>query len=326
MFFIQGNKRDLFIIAGVIIVLAIVVVMAIYYKAPSNRSIATTTGGDSTIELEKEEDKNIPVNSEPSPSVVLPYLFEMLDFQEEDVKAISVELGGMQKDIPDNRLFVLLQSLRWTDTTVARAEQGPQADDEKAMLHFILQDHDYDLLYNLSNNTFEVEGVSYYADDQVLLLMQGLLREDSELAVLDIFLENARVEQESAGSIDPMPLNAEQTEMGGLDFNGWETKLQDAEVIWKIPYYDDGTGEVKEARKFSNGILMLNRQIIFTNDSYATQDDVKVGITLDQVMTKLGPEALKLVSRWSYKVGDYYKFHLYYNDNKVKYIVISQPL
>ncbi|GGH40660.1 hypothetical protein [Paenibacillus segetis] len=320
------NKQKLLIMSSVIIVVVVMVIVAITYRTPSNRP--TSTQGDSPVEVNKDEDNNtpIPTATPVKPIVILPYLIEMLDFQEEDVQSISVEYKGMKQDIPAERLYVILQSLRWADTTAAKAETEAKADVEQAVIHFALKEQVVDLPYDINNNTFELGGSSYYADDQVLLLMQGLFRINVELAELDTFLEQARIQQENAGNVDPEALTAERVQMDGLDFNGWETKLKDAESVWTISFYDEGTGEVKKAQKFDHGIIMLNRQIIFTNDVYETGDGVKVGLTIDQVMDKLGPWAMKLVSRWSYKVGDYYNFHLYFDLNKVKYIVLSQPL
>ncbi|MNW43879.1 hypothetical protein D3C74_210910 [compost metagenome] len=117
--------------------------------------------------------------------------------------------------------------------------------------------------------------------------------------------------------------------MDGLDFNGWEQQLDKAkpeDMVWTKPFYDDGTGQVKQARLFKDGVLALNRMIVFTRSEHQAADGVKTGIGTDGVTAKLGPEALKLVSRWSYKVGDYFRFHVYFADGKVKYLALSQPL
>lgn len=258
-----------------------------------------------------------------------PYLLDHLPFKEEEVLAITAGGNGIHADVPAERRFVLLQSLRYTDMKSALAAPVPAASRKPIVLQFKLADTHYELTYDLTDNAFEYQGQYYYADDQVLLLMQGLFREREELASLDALLEQARVEQEQAGTVDPDPLDAEAARVDGLDFDGWEQRLakaQPEEIVWAKPFYDDGTGQVKQARLFKDGVLVVNRMIVFTRPEHQSADGVKTGIGTEDVIAKLGPQALKLVSRWSYKVGDYFRFHVYYADGKVKYLALSQPL
>lgn len=258
-----------------------------------------------------------------------PYLLDHLPFKEEEVQAITGGGNGIDADIPAERQFVLLQSLRYTDMKSALAAPIPAASRKPVVLQFQLADTRYELTYDLTDNAFEYQGQYYYADDQVLLLMQGLFREQEELASLDELLEQARVEQEQAGTVDPDPLDAETAQVDGLDFEGWEQRLakaQPEEIVWAKPYYDDGTGQVREARLLKDGVLALNRKIVFTRPEHQSADGVKTGIGTDEVLAKLGPQALKLVSCWSYKVGDYFRFHVYFTNGKVQYMVLSQPL
>lgn len=258
-----------------------------------------------------------------------PYLLDHLPFKEEEVLAITAGGNGIHADVPAERRFVLLQSLRYTDMKSALAAPVPAASRKPIVLQFKLADTHYELTYDLTDNAFEYQGQYYYADDQVLLLMQGLFREREELASLDALLEQARVEQEQAGTVDPDPLDAEAARVDGLDFDGWEQRLakaQPEEIVWAKPFYDDGTGQVKQARLFKDGVLAVNRMIVFTRPEHQSADGVKTGIGTEDVIAKLGPQALKLVSRWSYKVGDYFRFHVYYADGKVKYLALSQPL
>ncbi|GJM83965.1 hypothetical protein HMSSN139_64610 [Paenibacillus sp. HMSSN-139] len=258
-----------------------------------------------------------------------PYLLDHLPFKEEEVLAITAGGNGIHADVPAERRFVLLQSLRYTDMKSALAAPVPAASRKPIVLQFKLADTHYELTYDLTDNAFEYQGQYYYADDQVLLLIQGLFREREELASLDALLEQARVEQEQAGTVDPDPLDAEAARVDGLDFDGWEQRLakaQPEEIVWAKPFYDDGTGQVKQARLFKDGVLAVNRMIVFTRPEHQSADGVKTGIGTEDVIAKLGPQALKLVSRWSYKVGDYFRFHVYYADGKVKYLALSQPL
>lgn len=258
-----------------------------------------------------------------------PYLLDHLPFKEEDVTGITAKSDSGSVQVPAKRKAVLLQSLRFTDMQGAAVKENPVAERKPIILQFTLNNSSYELTYDLALNAFQYDGHAYYADDQVLLLMQGLFRENKVLASFDTLLEQARVEQEQAGSAEPQALEASRAQVEGLDFDGWEKRLageQAENVLWEKPFYDDSEGQVKQARLYKDGVLALNRIIVFTMADHQTADGVKVGIGESGVMDKLGPKALRLVSRWSYKVGDYYRFHVYFQDQKVKYVVLSQPL
>lgn len=314
-------------LAGLTMIIVVLVAGWIFYGHPDAPSDVSTNAPIQAPAAEPGEDAvgegNIGAEAES------PYLLDHLPFKEEEVLAIAAGANGINADIPADRQFAVLQSLRYTDMKSALAVPIPAASRKPVVLQFKLTDTRYELTYDLTDNAFEYQGQYYYANDQVLLLMQGLFREREELASLDALLEQARVEQERAGTVDPAPLEAEDALVDGLDFDGWERRLAEAgpeTLVWAKPFYDDGTGQVKQARLFKDGVLALNRMIVFTRSEHQAADGVKTGIDTDAVMAKLGPEALKLVSRWSYKVGDYFRFHLYFADGKVKYIALSQPL
>lgn len=258
-----------------------------------------------------------------------PYLLAHLPFKEEEVTSIMASWNGKRMPVPAERQYVLLQSLRLTDMKSAAAQPERKTAANPVVLQFELADSSFELSYDLDNNAFEYQGRSYYADDQVLLLMQGLFPQIPELAALDTLLERARVEHEQAGTIEPKALDAKRAEVEGLDFNGWESRLEQMkpeDIVWEIPFYDDFIGQVGQARLYKGGVLKLNGRIVFDTAAHETVDGVKVGIGIDDVLNKLGPEALKLASEWSYKVGDYYRFRVYFEDKKVKYIVLCKPL
>lgn len=295
---------------------------------------ARASAGDSKAEnlpvqaAEENEDVEEPIDEDIQTALESPYLLDRLPFAAEEVSAITVGGEGHSYDVPEERQVVLLNSLRFTDMDSARAEPLPAAS-RPVVLQFTLSDKTFDLTYDLTANAFEYEGQYYYADDQVLLLLQGLLHEHEELASLDVLLEQARVEQEQTNLVDPKALAPEQAEVAGLDYLGWEQRLEQAgtgEIEWTKPYYDDSTGEVKEARLYRDGVLLLNRMVVFTQADYATKDGIKPGSGAGEVERKLGSEAAKLAIRWSYKLGDYFRFHLYFQENQVRYVVLSQPL
>ncbi|MGG6312921.1 hypothetical protein [Paenibacillus macerans] len=336
-------------ISGMTMIVFVLIVGWLFYGPPADRP-DTSAGGpgkeQGTGVAVDEPKSDLPASKElpqteqatgdgtgNSPAAAeSPYLLDRLPFTEEEVVSVTAGGNGVSRTIPAERQFVLLQSLRFTDMKSAAATVGPAASRKPVMLQFKLADQGrFELTYDLAANAFEYHGQFYYADDEVLLLMQGLFGERKELASLDALLEQARVEREEAGAAaaEPRPLDAERAKVDGLDFAGWEQRLEqteETEIVWSRPFYDDSAGQVKQARLYKDGVLILNRKFVFTQPEHQTADGVKVGIGPDEVMDKLGPEALKLVSRWSYKVGDYYRFHVYFEDRQVVYIILSQPL
>ncbi len=314
-------------LAGLTMIIVVMVAGWIFYGRPDTPSSGVTT--NAPVQAPAAEAGEAAEGTNNEAAAESPYLLDHLPFKEEEVLAITAGGNGLHANVPVERQFVLLQSLRYTDMKSALAGPIPAASRKPIVLQFKLADTNYELTYDLTGNAYEYQGKYYYADDQVLLLMQGLFHEREDLASLDALLEQARVELEQAGTVDPAPLEAEAAQVDGLDYDGWEQRLAKTpseEVVWAKPFYDDGTGQVKEARLFKDGVLALNRIIVFTRPEHQSADGVKTGSGTDDVTAKLGPEALKLVSRWSYKVGDYFRFHVYFANGKVKYLALSQPL
>jgi len=319
-------------LAGLTMIVVVMVVGWIFLgrpdAPPSGDSIETPVQAPTTVTGEASDVANNDL------AVESPYLLDHLPFKEEEVLAITVSGNGKNTRIPAQRQFVLLESLRYTDMKSALAGAVPAASRKPVVLQFKVANTHYELTYDLTSNAFEYQGNYYYADDRVLLLMQGLFHEREELASLDALQEQARVEQEKEASVNldtapAAPLDGEAAQVDGLDFDGWEQRLTQyppEEIVWAKPFYDDGTGQVKEARLFKDGVLELNRMIVFTRPVHQCAAGVKTGISTADVTEKLGTKALKLDSRWSYKVGDYFRFHLYFQDDKVKYLALSQPL
>lgn len=314
--------------AYAMMILVVLVAGWLFYGLPGNKSHSSDYGqrGDQAAEMPADPADSAVKQPDAAES---PYLLDHLPFKEEDVTAVTAKSDSGSVQVPAERQAALLQSLRLTDMQGAAVKESPEAERKPVVLQFALKNSSYELTYDLALNAFQYDGHAYYADDQVLLLMQGLFRENGQLASLDALLEQARVEQEQAGAAEPQALEATRAEVDGLDFDGWERRLAEEpaeNVLWEKPFYDDSAGRVKQARLYKDGVLALNRIIVFTAADHQTADGVKAGIGEDDVMDKLGPQALKLASRWSYKVGDYYRFHVYFQDRKVKYVVLSQPL
>ncbi|MFD3261828.1 hypothetical protein ACE3MQ_24830 [Paenibacillus lentus] len=330
----KPSNRKGYLLASVLIVLTVIVIIGIVKlqsqdKALKNTGAAAVNDNRNTepvLEENPAAQPEVPLEQDQQGEADSPYLLDHLPFKEEEVNSISAIHSGTKIEIPSERQYVVLQSLRFTDMQAAVTEAASSS--EQVILQFNLANQRViEVPYNLENNAYEADGKAYYADDQVLLLMHGLMNPDSELGLFDALEEKARLEMEQlAEAGEPGGIEQEQLAVDGLIYMDWEERLQTEEADWELPYYDHAIGEIRKARKFQDGILQLNNKIVFSDSSHETPGAVKVGLTMAEVTKKLDADARKLPSKWSYKSGDYFRFHLYFDDSKVKYMVLSQPL
>lgn len=331
----KPSNRKGYVLASVLIVLTAILIISIVKLQSQDKAPKITGSGaaNDTRNAEPVLEENPSAQPEEAHleqdqegETDSPYLLDHLPLKEEEVNSISVIRSGTKIEIPSERQYVVLQSLRFTDMQAAVTETASSS--EQVILQFNLANQRViEVPYNLENNAYEANGKAYFADDQVLLLMHGLIKPGSELGVFDALEERARLEMEQlAEAGDPAGIEREQIAVDGLIYVDWEERLQAETADWEIPYYDHAIGEVREVRKFQDGVLQLNNKIVFSDSSHETPGAVKVGLTATEVTEKLDADARKLRSKWSYKSGDYFRFHLYFNDSKVKYMVLSQPL
>lgn len=289
---------------------------------------------------EEKIDKQInnispPSNEIPSNGKVInPYLLEQQSWKEKDVKAITIKWDGNKASLSKNDTQIILDALRWTDTTIAVA----QVVSTKSAMSSVSSAQDVQLLinigakepvvlaYDVSMNAYKADGKWYYANHQVLLLMNRVMKRDEKLALYDHLKQQATIEEQQAVTDEADQIQAEQLQIDGLDFKGWQQKLTQEKALWKIPFYDNDTAQVSEVTKSTDEIVMLPGQIVFMDGTHQTKDGIKVGMPKNEVKRILDVKPLKTSSRWSYKVGDYYIFHIYFQQDKVAFIVLNSPL
>ncbi|MGG0825090.1 hypothetical protein ABE099_19675 [Paenibacillus turicensis] len=289
---------------------------------------------------EEKIDKQInnispPSNEIPSNGKVInPYLLEQQSWKEKDVKAITIKWDGNKASLSKNDTQIILDALRWTDTTIAVA----QVVSTKSAMSSVSSAQDVQLLinigakepvvlaYDVSMNAYKADGKWYYANHQVLLLMNRVIKRDEKLALYDHLKQQATIEEQQAVTDEADQIQAEQLQIDGLDFKGWQQKLTQETALWKIPFYDNDTAQVSEVTKSTDEIVMLPGQIVFMDGTHQAKDGIKVGMPKNEVERILDVKPLKTSSRWSYKVGDYYIFHIYFQQDKVAFIVLNSPL
>ncbi|MBP1907595.1 hypothetical protein J2Z32_004272 [Paenibacillus turicensis] len=295
--------------------------------------------GTDTPPSQSEDNANQQITNQPPPSseipsngkVINPYLLEQQSWKEKDVKAITIKWEGNKASLSKNDTQIILESLRWTDTTIAEVQASSATTATSSAQDVQLQidvgaKEPIVLPYNVSVNAYAVDGKWYYANDQVLLLMNRVLEQDKKLALFDHLKQQATIEEQQDATDEADQIQAEQLQIDGLDFEGWQQKLTQETPLWKIPFYDNDSAQISEVINIADEIVMLPGQIVFMDDAHQTKNGIKIGMSKNEVQRILDVKALKLPSRWSYKVGDYYIFHIYFQQDKVAFIVLNSPL
>lgn len=258
------------------------------------------------------------------------YLLDKLPFDQEEVRAISVQPPDSEAEIevPDTRRYVILQNLAWLNMKAAAAQGVPApAGKEEAKLRFQVKNETYELPYDLGSNTIEADGRAYYADDQVYLLVNELLRPDSQLAELENLLEQARaeLEQEEPNIDEAVRYEAARLLVDGKDYEGWRKELEQAKPLSQTPFYSDEYGKVQYMRHYEKGVYEQSNLIIFMSGEHRTKDDVYPGLTRQQVLDRLGKPNLQTETLWSYMTGENLNFFLYFNEDQLSCIALRQP-
>lgn len=266
-----------------------------------------------------------PSEYQSSEKVISPYLLEQQPWKEGEVQAISIKIGGEQTLLSKYEKEILLDALRWTDTTVAKTDVAPSSKGAQLQIK-VGTKQSVVIPYDINVNAYEIEGRWYYANHYVFLLMNRVLGQDKKLALFDELQQQATLEEQQAVTDEVEEVQDGKVQIGGLDYRSWQQKLMKETSRWKIPFYDNGTAQISEVINIADEVVMLPGQIVFMDPSYQTKDGIKLGMSKKEVQRIFGAKALKLPSRWSYKVGDYYVFHIYFEQDKVAFLVLTSPL
>lgn len=257
-------------------------------------------------------------------------LKDALPFDVEQIRNVSLydELEDKRIDIPREREYVVIQNLAWISLDAAKAESSDAG--RTVTLRVEAVDGIYTIPYNIEQNTVDLGNGSYYADDMLLLLVKGLAEPDTRLAEADRILEQARVElsEENSGKRDDsFSLDADRLLVGGKDFDEWQSQLLLFSQMQPFRFYDSVTEKVKTMGEYGgvDNLISLNSRLLFASDQYKTKDGVGVGLTKQEVLSKLGKPNLETETEWGYRTGDYIRFYLYFDAGVVKYMSITMP-
>lgn len=260
-------------------------------------------------------------------------LSNALPFLPEEVQSAALVRSGKAEQtwpIPAERLNIITEMLAWTDLGPARAGDSNEVDDSMLLLRLDVGGQAYDIPYRLADNTLQLGSGSYYANERLPLLVNGLTAPDSTLGELDRMLEVARADQERNLKVntwidESFSYDRDRLQVSGRNFNDWESALESMDREGSLYFFDTVTGTVKPMGVYGgdNRIVSLNLMLVFEG-GYETPDGVHVGLTKDEIVQKLGKPNLELDSKWGYKSGDSLRFYLYFEEGKVKYMTVTQ--
>ncbi len=246
----------------------------------------------------------------------------------EEVVSITVASSGTDAliNVPKERYYTIIDGLYWLNESLAKAEDQEEAK-EPAVIRIETKTDRYEIPYDLATNRLFIAKDWVYADYNHLLIMNGLLKPDSEVGQIDAWLERVRTAFEANPTVaDSSHLDFEQSKVDGKDYNAWEQELLNAETAMRLMYYDSSTEKIQALSLYSNGIVALNRQLLFTDSKYKTPDGIQVGMSREEALQHLGAANIDLDMYSGYKVGDYIKFHLYFADHTIKWLSLTMPL
>lgn len=242
-----------------------------------------------------------------------------------DIKDVNLYYGKAKEPLKvDNEKIksIAYQSLRLSmkDKPEADIDQDKLSDLEPIYIEFKLDDIAIQYTYYFEENVFLINGNVYYADSYLYLAINEILNPDSVLAEVTSSLKYEDIEH-----LNNPVLNDERLLVNGMDYVFWERELTKYTKVKAIPYYSYSE-RVEYIEVYEEGIVKLELSLVFLSDTYQTKDGIKIGLTEAEVEKKLGKPNMKHTNIWSYQRGDYHRFHLIFEDGKVKYLEETIPL
>jgi len=260
------------------------------------------------------------------------------EFNFEDLSKITL-LSALQTSIEQLEPIILdemdtqliRQNLFWLDLDAAKVDLPSMFTPHPILIKLVVNDEEYELTYDLNLNAYMIRSDYYYADNQVTKLMHLYFNPDSKLATVARLqqldsIEYSMVEDAALHFYEHL-YEFERFNINNLDYHGWYKLVEEHDSTEQIglehniaiPYLTPLLYNAKLDILFSDAFY-------FFSDQFETKDGIKVGLSKDEVLKKLGKPNYETSVRWSYYIGDYLKFHLYFEDDKIKVISLTLPI
>lgn len=323
----KSRRQKIWFVSAASVVSIIIVVLVLQNQdqiLPISTPTTTTDQIDQIKDMEPNQDIQV------RPKELTGQLGDQLPFNTEKIESITIQSGsdGQESVVPKESEYVIRQNLYWLNMSQARAVNVSANDSIMIRVH--MADGVYSIPYDVDSNTYQIGDARFYGDSQVIQFMHGLFRPESKLSLLErISVQAIREADENEAGVDESFIyDGGRFNINGKDVNGWMKQMhEDKGYTSVIHYYDHVIERIDEVRYYEeSGILTSGDAIVFMKDTVETTDGIKVGLSKEEVVSLLGKANLELDSEWSYKIGDYLKFHLYFEDNKIIYMRLNLPL
>ncbi|TLS50121.1 hypothetical protein EMG79_27625 [Klebsiella pneumoniae] len=261
----------------------------------------------------------------------LPFTLEV----EEDATVYVQKVGSTDVfELAPHQAVIALQTLRLTKPSpfVEWLEEVPSGPKASIVIASGANAYETSFYYEknvLSSATDNPTGTGYlYAyDTHLSLLLYELFEPKTAMGTVGAFYDALIAEStpseggvQTEGAVEPERLTVE-----GKDYLAWEAELSGAEPLEETSFVGF-EGELEPMAAYDGGVLKLNLAYAFTEPGYATPDGIEVGTTREDVLVKLGAPNRALPDAWGYRIGDYFRFYLYFADDEVAAMLLTIPL
>lgn len=241
-----------------------------------------------------------------------------------------IELSDFHKAIIIKNLYMLNLDMALGDEHVSASYP--------VLITMFTENGMYELTYDLNLNAYFFNDLYFYADYEVAELMHYFFKAESALAKIEYFhlLWQSDINTLGANS-EPSPvnynLNYHETDflINDFDYMQWLaviafTASSNEKEFTLLNEYNSSLESIVPIIIIPEVKIVLSDAIYFLDDQYSTVRGIKVGITKADVIEKLGEANLETETVWSYLIRDDLRFHLYFEEDAVKMISLTNPL
>ncbi|MCI3920659.1 hypothetical protein MO973_10480 [Paenibacillus sp. TRM 82003] len=296
-------------------------------ETPAVPTVPTAPEAPSTTEKPADESSPLPTAST---AISLPFALD----DESNAKVYAQKVGAPAiVELTPLECTIVLQTLRHTEPTEAEQWQA-SAGGPQAIVTIVDGEEAYTTTFFYAENKLEsyADGpmtmrYAYAYDDQLALMFHALFEPGSAMGkagkLYDAML--GQIASDQAPVQRETQVDAERLYVEGKDFDVWAKELAAAKPIRETKFYGFA-GTLEPMAEYADGILKLNLAVAFTEPGAATPDGVEVGATKEEAREKLGEPNAEAANVWSYKIGDYLRFYLYFEEDAVVAMMHTMPL
>lgn len=261
-------------------------------------------------------------------------LYESNETDSISVIDLSHEEAGAPIILSKTDTELIKSQLHWLKFDIAKADTDKLISHvpHPILLSLTINNEQYSLVYDLNYNAFLLGCDYYYAESAIAEIMHVHFKHDSILAKLESYhqlAEQSRIknENDSKDQSNEYRYEFERLNVNGLDYHGLYkliSKHSETEMLYTVL---NSGHDTQSSILYNDDLkLLFSDGLYIFDEQFETIDGIKVGLTKADVLHKLGPANKESETVWSYRIGDYLKFHLYFVDNRLEVISLTLPL